>query len=107
MNKDDYYLRVLRPLWREICRSLRYEVDFLKFCTGLFQDKSKVGDDITFTAYRERYVFRGAMLAFLLRIICSAIFYAVYGELLQSDTPWWSQKCLYCVTVFLCWGILF
>ena len=38
-NKEDYYLRVLRPLWREICRSLRYEVDFLKFCSGLFQDR--------------------------------------------------------------------
>ena len=39
LNKDDYYLRVLRPLWREICRSLRYEVDFHKFCSGLFQDR--------------------------------------------------------------------
>ncbi|XP_043246405.1 integrator complex subunit 1-like isoform X1 [Amphibalanus amphitrite] len=54
MNKEDYYLRVLRPLWREICRSLRYEVDFLKFCSGLFQERK----DAAFREFefRERYV---------------------------------------------------
>ncbi|XP_037090783.1 integrator complex subunit 1-like, partial [Pollicipes pollicipes] len=53
LNKDDYYLRALRPLWREICRSLRYEVDFFKFCSGLFQDRKEAVREFEF---RERYV---------------------------------------------------
>lgn len=54
MNREDYYQRALRPLWREICRSLRYDVDLSLFCSYLLQTR----DDKSFGEFefRERYV---------------------------------------------------
>ncbi|XP_071797108.1 integrator complex subunit 1-like isoform X1 [Asterias amurensis] len=39
MNRDDY-LRAVRALYREIVKSLRYEMDFPAFCRGLMKERS-------------------------------------------------------------------
>jgi integrator complex subunit 1 len=39
-NKDDY-LRALRALFREIVRSLRYEINFSSFCLALMQERTE------------------------------------------------------------------
>ena len=39
MNREDY-LRAVRALFREIVKSLRYDMDFPAFCRGLMTERS-------------------------------------------------------------------
>ncbi len=40
MNRDDY-LRAVRALFREIVKSLRYDMDFPAFCRGLMTERTE------------------------------------------------------------------
>ncbi|KAL4240200.1 Integrator complex subunit 1 [Mactra antiquata] len=53
-NKDDY-LRALRALFREIVRSLRYDINFEVFCLALMKDKIGMFKFNEF-AFKERYM---------------------------------------------------
>ncbi|XP_072168172.1 integrator complex subunit 1-like [Diadema setosum] len=65
MNRDDY-LRALRPLFREIVKSLRYDVDFLAFCRGLMTERT----DRQFTDLDK--TLKERMFASLCDLICLA-----------------------------------
>ena len=40
-NREDY-LRALRALFREIVRSLKYEVNLVEFCRGMMQERREL-----------------------------------------------------------------
>ncbi|XP_060583813.1 integrator complex subunit 1-like [Ruditapes philippinarum] len=54
-NKDDY-LRALRALFREIVRSLRYEINFSSFCLALMQERTESKFTDMEPAFKERYI---------------------------------------------------
>ncbi|XP_063961921.1 integrator complex subunit 1-like [Lytechinus pictus] len=74
MNRDDY-LRALRALFREIVKSLRYDVDFVAFCRGLMTEKS----DRNFTELEKPV--KDRMFASLCDLICLASLLSVTPQI--------------------------
>lgn len=78
-NKDDY-LRALRALFREIVRSLRYEINFSSFCLALMQERSEPKFTDMEQAYKERY------LLSLTDIVCMCVLQAITPAVREAVT---------------------
>ena len=70
LHREDY-LRALRALFREIVRSLKYEVNLVEFCRSMMQDRHEA----VFTDLDHQYKER--MFVSVLDLICLACFLCV------------------------------
>lgn len=79
INRDDY-LRCLRALFREIIRSLRYDLNFTAFCLGLMQERKETQFQELDQPLRER------LFVSITDLIVKAIFMAITPAVRESAT---------------------
>ncbi|XP_077510798.1 integrator complex subunit 1 [Amblyomma americanum] len=79
INRDDY-LRCLRALFREIIRSLRYDLNFTTFCLGLMQERKETQFQELDQPLRER------LFVSITDLIVKAIFMAITPAVREAAT---------------------
>lgn len=79
INRDDY-LRCLRALFREIIRSLRYDLNFTAFCLGLMRERKEAQFQELEQPLKER------LFVSLTDLIVKAIFLAITPAVREAAT---------------------